>query len=76
MEEVPVNKREALATLIQNSYILDEETKNKMLANIDAYTQEEIDAIGTFLAEEKKAAIENAADMLQVINNAIKEQKN
>lgn len=59
-----MDKRQALTILINTSYLLEEEDKLLLLAHINDLSDEEVEAIGTFFAEEKKAAIENAQNIV------------
>lgn len=63
-----MNKKEALLVLVKNSYYLDEKTKFNLLANIDSLTEDEIEAIGKFLAIEKRLAIEQASSLNAAIH--------
>lgn len=55
-----MNKKEALKILIKNSYLLTQEEKFSLLSEIENYSEEVINALGKFLAIEKKIALEDA----------------
>lgn len=67
-----MDKKEALIILIQHSYILTDNDKVKLLGNLDKLTPEEIDKLGTLLATQKKAAIENNDEIIKQLEEAEK----
>lgn len=54
-----MNKKEALKILIQHSFLLSKEVKEKLLLKIEVMSEDQIDALGKFLAQEKSKAIES-----------------
>ncbi len=67
-----MDKKEALIILIQHSYILTDNDKMKLLGNLDKLTPEEIDKLGTLLATQKKAAIENNDEIIKQLEEVEK----
>jgi len=48
-----MNKKDALKILIENSYVLNEESKAKFLMGIDTFTEEEIIEFGKLFSQEQ-----------------------
>ncbi|HYC83305.1 MAG TPA: hypothetical protein VEB60_02055 [Candidatus Paceibacterota bacterium] len=59
-----MNKKEALIVLIRHSFLLPEETKAGLLAEVDAMAPEDVEALGLLLTKEKKDAL--AANTLEL----------
>ncbi|MDD3999085.1 MAG: hypothetical protein PHR98_03240 [Candidatus Shapirobacteria bacterium] len=54
-----MNKKEALKILIQHSFLLSKEVKEKLLLKIEIMSEYQVDSLGKFLALEKSKAIES-----------------
>lgn len=67
-----MDKKSALIILIQHSYVLTDSDKVKLLGNIDKLSAEEIDELGTLLASQKKAAIENNDEIIKKLEEVEK----
>lgn len=68
-----MDKKEALKLLIQHSYMLSEEVKNQLYEKLPTLSDEQIDILGKFLANEKKLAIESANKMITSYDNLLKQ---
>ncbi len=53
-----MTKKDALLVLINHSFLLSEEEKVLLKQKIDSLSEVQIEELGTFLALEKKSAIE------------------
>lgn len=62
-----MEKREALKVLLKHSFFLTEEAKQSILLKLDSFSDEEVDAIGRFLAVEKKKSLETARDIKEAV---------
>lgn len=60
-----MNKKEALVLLLQNSLMVTDSEKKKILYKLDILTQEQIDALGTFLSYEQVCLLENKEQILK-----------
>ena len=54
-----MKKKDALVLLLQNSLIISDVEKKKILHRLSAFTDEQIDALGVFLAQEQESMLEN-----------------
>ncbi len=66
-----MNKREALKVLIEHSFLLSEETKRNILEKMAVFTDEEVEQLGKFLAEEKKKSIETAHENIAQLDQML-----
>lgn len=66
-----MDKKEALIVLIKHSFVLTDEVKMKLLGNLKTLKEEEIDAIGSYLAEEKKMSLENNSQSTEQLDKII-----
>lgn len=57
-----MDKKTALKILIKHSFLLSEEIKEKLYLKIETMSEEQIDTLGKFLAQEKSAAIKSFDD--------------
>lgn len=64
-----MDKKEALKILIENSFVLDQETKTKFLMAMDSFTEEEIDELGKLFAHEQNVVKENKEELQSIINS-------
>lgn len=53
-----MNKRHNLSILVKNSYILTNESKNRILKELNSISEGEIFSLGRLLALEKKNSLE------------------
>jgi len=60
-----MNKKEALVLLLQNSLMVTDLEKKKMLYKLDSLSDEQIDALGTFLSYEQLCLLENKEKILK-----------
>ncbi|HOY61153.1 MAG TPA: hypothetical protein PK045_01450 [Candidatus Woesebacteria bacterium] len=54
-----MNKKDALKILIEHSFLLSKEVKEKLLLKIEMMSEDQVDSLGKFLAQEKSKAIES-----------------
>jgi len=54
-----MNKKEALKILIEHTFLLSQEIKEKLLLKIEIMSEDQVDSLGKFLAQEKSKAIES-----------------
>lgn len=66
-----MEKKLALITLINNSFLLTNEEKKKLIGKLKVMTPQAIDALGVFLATEKKQAIESFSKVDRNIDNVL-----
>lgn len=52
-----MNKKDALKILIEHSFLLSKEVKEKLLLKIEMMSEDQVDSLGKFLAQEKSKAI-------------------
>ena len=64
-----MDKKTALRVLIENSFVLEREVKNKLLAVVERMTDEQIDEWGKMLADEQIFVAENKEEILAKINS-------
>lgn len=53
-----MDKRRSLLVLVQNSFLLTEESKKQILDNLDKMSDDDLQKIGHLLALEKKKSLE------------------
>jgi hypothetical protein len=68
-----MGKKEALTILINNSFLLTEVDKKKLLSLISTMEPDLIDALGKFLALEKKASLEANEEVIKSLDTLINE---
>lgn len=54
-----MNKKKALKILIEHSFLLSREIKEKLFLKIETMSEDQINTLGKFLAQEKSKAIES-----------------
>ncbi|MFZ2152929.1 MAG: hypothetical protein WAV41_02625 [Microgenomates group bacterium] len=64
-----MDKKEALIILINSSYILDDDSKNKILAVIDKMSDDQIVEWGKMLSQEQIFVEENKEEIFAKINS-------
>lgn len=71
-----MDKKTALITLLENSFWVSDKAKLRILKNLDAYTDIQIDQLGKFLAEERDVMVkdkvkilENTTSLLEIIED-------
>ena len=52
-----MNKKEALKILIEHSFLLSREAKEKLLLKIEIMSEDQVDSLGKLLAQEKLKAV-------------------
>ncbi len=67
-----MTKLEALKILIEHSYFLSEQAKKELLLKMHSFSEEQVQVIGSFLAKEKKKALENNEKDIQAYEKVIK----
>ena len=67
-----MNKKTALITLVNSSYLLSDELKKEMLNRVDSFTDEQIDSLGKFLALQKKKSLETNLATIKSIDKLMK----
>ena len=60
-----MNKKEALVLLLQNSLMVTDLEKKKILHKMNSLSNEQIDALGTFLSYEQVCMIENKDTLIK-----------
>ena len=60
-----MNKKEALVLLLQNSLMVTDLEKKKILHKMSSLSDEQIDALGTFLSYEQVCMIENKDTLIK-----------
>ena len=60
-----MNKKEALVLLLQNSLMVTDLEKKKILHKLSSLSDEQIDALGTFLSYEQVCMIENKDTLIK-----------
>lgn len=68
-----MNKKEALKVLIEHSFLLSKEIKEKLLLKIETMTEDQVDSLGKFLAQEKSKAIESFDETKKLYEEIIAE---
>ncbi len=58
LKEDSMDKRRSLLVLVQNSFLLTEESKKQILDNLDKMSDDDLQKIGHLLALEKKKSLE------------------
>ena len=64
-----MDKRQALQVLIENSYVLSQATKDKLLLMIAKMTDEEVEEWGKLFSEEQTFVAENKENILAKIDS-------
>ena len=64
-----MDKRQALRVLIENSYVLSQVTKDKLLAMVDKMTDEEVSEWGKLFSEEQTFVAENKENILARVDS-------
>jgi len=60
-----MNKKEALILLLQNSLMVTDFEKKKILHRLDLLSSEQIDTLGRFLSYEQVCLVENKEKLLK-----------
>jgi hypothetical protein len=60
-----MDKKQALILMVQNSLMVTDAEKKKILYQLDSFSREQIDALGVFLAYEQLGMIENKDKLLK-----------
>ena len=60
-----MNKKEALVLLLQNSLMVTDSEKKKILHKMSSLSDEQIDALGTFLSYEQVCMVENRDTLIK-----------
>lgn len=60
-----MNKKEALVLLLQDSLMISDREKKKLLHKIPVLSGEQIDALGAFLSYEQSCLLENKDTILK-----------
>ena len=60
-----MDKKQALVFMLENSLVVTDAEKKKILYKLDSFTKEQIDAVGVFLAYEQLGMIENKDKLLK-----------
>jgi len=68
-----MKKKLALKILINHSFILAQDIKNKLLTKVDLMSDEDVYNLGRFLALEKKKSIESNKSMIESLERMIKQ---
>lgn len=73
-----MNKKTALLTLLENSFWINDAEKLKIISKIDTLSEEQLDTLGKFLADERNTMlkdgdqiIENSQKILETIGEAV-----
>ncbi len=64
-----MDKRQALKVLIENSYVLSQQTKDKLLVMVEKMTDEEVEEWGKLFSEEQTFVAENKENILAKIDS-------
>lgn len=67
-----MDKKAALIILINHSYFLSDEDKKTLLSNLSKLDDEQVEKLGKFLALEKKQSIEQNQNLVDEIEELIK----
>lgn len=68
-----MDKKQALKILIQNSYLLADEEKEPLLEKVETMSETDMDAIGKFLATEKKESLDTAEKSLSDLEKLLQQ---
>lgn len=68
-----MNKKEALKILIEHSFLLSKEVKEKLLLKIEIMSEDQIDSLGKFLSQEKSKAIDSSVETVKQYEDIIAE---
>ena len=68
-----MNKKDALRQLIRSSH-LDQKTEAEMLSQVDAMSDEDMQALGTALAKQLQQDVASAQKAILAIDEALKQQ--
>lgn len=60
-----MDKKTALAILLENSFVVPDKAKLKLLNSLDKLTQPQIEALGRLLAQERELVLKNKAEILK-----------
>lgn len=60
-----MDKKTALAILLENSFVVPDKAKLKLLNSLDKLTQPQIEALGRLLAQERELILKNKAEILK-----------
>ena len=60
-----MNKNDALILLLQNSLMVTDEEKKKILFKLDLLSSQQIDALGTFLSYEQVCLLEDKEKLIK-----------
>lgn len=64
-----MDKRQALKILVENSYVLSQKTKQKLLLLVDNMTDEEVEEWGKLFSREQTFVAENMENILAMIDS-------
>lgn len=56
-----MNKKTALTILIKNSFLIPDKKKEKLIKDLDSFSEEQIISLGKLLAFEKKRSLKLAS---------------
>lgn len=63
-----MNQTDALIVLIKATHIFTDNQKMKLLSTVRSLTEDQINILGKFLAEEKLQSVSNAQEIIQNLN--------
>lgn len=62
-----MHKKEALVTLIEASFLLSSDEKLMLLDSVPAFTDKQVDTVGTMLARERALVLANEQPIKEVV---------
>jgi hypothetical protein len=71
-----MNKKKALIILIKSSLFLGPTEKLSLLEMVNTMDNEQVMALGNYLASLRKASLENKNEMMEIISDRLDEKQN